>query len=152
MATALGHVVDKLQVVADAADEQRLLDTLSAPQAPTVLGFVNAHAMNLMAGNGEFYKALVAADVLLRDGSGMGLLYRRLGLAPGLNMNGTDFIPVCWRPAKAGASPCGAPGSLPWPRRRSTAKPASGCGRCRCTMASPTWRPICSWPASCNPS
>ncbi|MFF7109126.1 WecB/TagA/CpsF family glycosyltransferase [Pseudomonas sichuanensis] len=86
-------VVDKLQVVADAADEQRLLDALSAPQAPTVLGFVNAHAMNLMAGNAEFYKALMAADVLLRDGSGMGLLYRRLGLAPGLNMNGTDFIP-----------------------------------------------------------
>ncbi|MCE1114512.1 MULTISPECIES: WecB/TagA/CpsF family glycosyltransferase [Pseudomonas] len=86
-------VVDNLQVVADAADEQRLLDTLSSPQAPTVLGFVNAHGMNLVAGNGEFHEALVAADVLLRDGSGMGLLYRRLGLAPGLNMNGTDFIP-----------------------------------------------------------
>jgi len=29
----------------------------------------------------------------LRDGSGMAILFRRLGLEPGLNMNGTDFIP-----------------------------------------------------------
>jgi hypothetical protein len=41
----------------------------------------------------DYYASLSAADVLLRDGSGMAILLRRLGLAPGLNMNGTDFIP-----------------------------------------------------------
>jgi len=86
-------IIGKLRVVNDPADERQVLEALCAPQAATVLGFVNAHAMNLVASNAEYCEALTAADVLLRDGSGIAILYRRLGLAPGLNMNGTDFIP-----------------------------------------------------------
>lgn len=86
-------IVQKLNVVTEQSDEQRLIDTLSMPSSPTVLGFVNAHAMNLVVGNERYYQALSSADVLLRDGSGMSILFRRLGLQPGLNMNGTDFIP-----------------------------------------------------------
>ncbi len=86
-------IVQKLHVVTDLSDEQRLVDALSVPSSPTVLGFVNAHAMNLVVGNEHYYQALSSADVLLRDGSGMSILFRRLGLEPGLNMNGTDFIP-----------------------------------------------------------
>ena len=86
-------LVDKLRVVGDLDDEQRLIESLSKPESPTVLGFVNAHAMNLAAGNADYYQALASADVLLRDGSGMAILFRRRGLEPGLNMNGTDFIP-----------------------------------------------------------
>jgi N-acetylglucosaminyldiphosphoundecaprenol N-acetyl-beta-D-mannosaminyltransferase len=86
-------IMGKLRLVEDAADEQRLLASLCSPQRPTLLGFVNAHAMNLVAAKAEYCQALAAADVLLRDGAGMAILLRRLGLAPGLNMNGTDFIP-----------------------------------------------------------
>lgn len=86
-------LINKLRVVDDLGDEQELIELLSKPEAATVLGFVNAHAMNLVAGNTDYYQALAAADVLLRDGSGMAILFRRLGLMPGLNMNGTDFIP-----------------------------------------------------------
>ena len=86
-------LVGKLEVVVDTTAAQRLLDRLSAPEAATVLGFVNAHAMNLVVRDGACHQALSADDVLLRDGSGMAILYRRLGLEPGLNMNGTDFIP-----------------------------------------------------------
>ncbi|ANI15371.1 MULTISPECIES: WecB/TagA/CpsF family glycosyltransferase [Pseudomonas] len=86
-------ILGKLRVVASPGEEQRLLEALSAPGASAVLGFVNAHAMNLMADDIEFYRALSAADVLLRDGSGMAILFRRAGLEPGLNMNGTDLIP-----------------------------------------------------------
>jgi exopolysaccharide biosynthesis WecB/TagA/CpsF family protein len=49
--------------------------------------------MNLITADGDYFQALSSADVLLRDGSGMSILFRRLGLAPGLNMNGTDLIP-----------------------------------------------------------
>jgi N-acetylglucosaminyldiphosphoundecaprenol N-acetyl-beta-D-mannosaminyltransferase len=87
------RIIHKLQVVTDQAAEQQLITALATPAAPTVLGFVNAHAMNLLADSAAYYQALSAADVLLRDGSGMSMLFRRLGLAPGLNMNGTDFIP-----------------------------------------------------------
>ncbi|WDY60212.1 WecB/TagA/CpsF family glycosyltransferase [Pseudomonas sp. PSKL.D1] len=86
-------VIERMQLVADSADEQRVLARLSAPGRATVLGFVNAHALNMAALDGGFCKALSAADVLLRDGSGMAILFRRLGQAPGLNTNGTDFIP-----------------------------------------------------------
>ncbi|CAM4063496.1 UDP-N-acetyl-D-mannosaminuronic acid transferase [Pseudomonas reidholzensis] len=87
-------LIEKLQVVTDAADQQRLVTTLAAPDRPTVLGFVNAHAMNLVVSDTAYHQALSAADVLLRDGAGMKILFRRVGLEPGLNMNGTDFIPA----------------------------------------------------------
>jgi exopolysaccharide biosynthesis WecB/TagA/CpsF family protein len=86
-------IIQKLRVVNEAGDERALIDSLSRVESTTVLGFVNAHAMNLVAGNADYYQALSAADVLLRDGSGMSILFRRLGLEPGLNMNGTDLIP-----------------------------------------------------------
>lgn len=86
-------VVQKVYVLGDCSDEQKLLESLSQPSSATVLGFVNAHAMNLLAGDADYYHALSSADVLLRDGSGMSILFRRQGLQPGLNMNGTDFIP-----------------------------------------------------------
>ncbi|MGF6514163.1 N-acetylglucosaminyldiphosphoundecaprenol N-acetyl-beta-D-mannosaminyltransferase [Pseudomonas sp. BT76 TE3572] len=86
-------ILQDLRVVSDVGDEQGLIEALSRTESTKVLGFVNAHAMNLVAGNTDYYHALSAADVLLRDGSGMAVLFRRLGLEPGLNMNGTDFIP-----------------------------------------------------------
>lgn len=58
-----------------------------------MLGFVNAHALNSSTDNEAFYKAIAGADVLLRDGSGMAILYRMIRRDPGFNMNGTDFIP-----------------------------------------------------------
>jgi exopolysaccharide biosynthesis WecB/TagA/CpsF family protein len=86
-------IIRKLRVVSDLDDERGLIDALSSTRVATVLGFVNAHAMNLVARNSDYFDSLSAADVLLRDGSGMAILFRRLGMAPGLNMNGTDLIP-----------------------------------------------------------
>lgn len=86
-------LLDRLQPVADEARVQRLLDELQQPRGCTRVGFVNAHAMNLAASSAEYHAALASLDLLLRDGSGMAILLRRLGLPVGLNMNGTDFIP-----------------------------------------------------------
>lgn len=69
---------------------QRLLD--QAPR-PVVLAFVNAHGMNLAADMPGFAADLIAADVLVRDGSGMRGFLTAQGLPAGLNMNGTDYIP-----------------------------------------------------------
>ncbi|MEG0858091.1 MAG: WecB/TagA/CpsF family glycosyltransferase [Pseudomonas sp.] len=91
--TSWRAIIGKLRVVNSPGAKHELLQALAVPETPTVLGFVNAHAMNLVAGHAGYFKALAAADVLLRDGVGMKILFRRLGLDPGLNMNGTDFIP-----------------------------------------------------------
>ena len=73
--------------------EEQLLDWLVRTGEPRVLAFVNAHAMNAAALSREFFDSLAAADLLLRDGIGMAILLRLLNQAPGLNLNGTDFIP-----------------------------------------------------------
>ncbi|MDB5874136.1 MAG: b-glycosyltransferase, Glycosyltransferase Family 26-like protein [Ramlibacter sp.] len=79
--------------VQSARGEEQLLDSLAHPVEPLVLAFVNAHAMNSAAVSEEFFNALMAADLVLRDGSGMAILLRLLNQPPGLNLNGTDLIP-----------------------------------------------------------
>jgi exopolysaccharide biosynthesis WecB/TagA/CpsF family protein len=73
--------------------EQQLLDSIAQPREPMMLGFVNAHAMNSAAVTKKFFEHLMCADILLRDGSGMAILFRLLNQPPGLNLNGTDLIP-----------------------------------------------------------
>ncbi|MEO7105753.1 MAG: WecB/TagA/CpsF family glycosyltransferase, partial [Rhodoferax sp.] len=85
----LGHI----QIVSTDNAVNHLLDSLSKPIDCQVLAFVNAHALNSAAESLEFYEALRAADTVVRDGSGMALLYRMLKMKPGLNLNGTDLIP-----------------------------------------------------------
>jgi len=86
-------IVQKIEIVDSPAVESTLLATLADSAAPQVLGFVNAHAMNRCAADAAFFEALSSADVLLRDGSGMAIMYRQAHRESGLNMNGTDFIP-----------------------------------------------------------
>lgn len=87
-------LVGKLHVVHSESDQDALLEKLSHVGKPTTVAFVNAHAMNMAARDAAFFQHLMAADVLLRDGIGMRILMRMLGIAPGRNMNGTDFIPL----------------------------------------------------------
>jgi exopolysaccharide biosynthesis WecB/TagA/CpsF family protein len=86
-------IVDKTRIVRSGEDERRLLNDLVEDRGVRVIGFVNAHAMNSVAVNEAFYEAMMSTDILLRDGVGMAILYRLLEREPGLNMNGTDFIP-----------------------------------------------------------
>lgn len=58
-----------------------------------ILSFVNAHAINMALIDTDFRHSLLRADLILVDGIGMKILFDRLGLHYGLNMNGTDFIP-----------------------------------------------------------
>ncbi|QHI99978.1 WecB/TagA/CpsF family glycosyltransferase [Xylophilus rhododendri] len=86
-------LVEHIRQVPDESELQLLLDKLERPERAQILAFVNAHAMNSAAHSPEFHAALLAADLVLRDGSGMATLYRMLGREPGLNLNGTDLIP-----------------------------------------------------------
>jgi N-acetylglucosaminyldiphosphoundecaprenol N-acetyl-beta-D-mannosaminyltransferase len=87
------QLLARIERVPDAAAERALIERLSQPTQPTMLAFVNAHAMNSVASSPVFFESLMAADCVLRDGSGMAALYQLLGMAPGLNLNGTDLIP-----------------------------------------------------------
>lgn len=87
------ELVKKTRVVGDSGDERLLLNELATINSPKIVGFVNSYAMNSVVKNTTFFNSLCAADILLRDGSGMAMLFTRLNIKKGLNMNGTDFIP-----------------------------------------------------------
>lgn len=86
-------LVEKIERVQSPVDSQALLASLSHPARPQVLAFANAHAMNSMVASVPFFEAMHSADLVLRDGSGMATLFKLLRMQPGLNLNGTDFIP-----------------------------------------------------------
>lgn len=86
-------ILSKITLIHQQTDEVLVLDGLVATNTPKTLAFVNAHAMNLLTEDQFLYESLLNSDYLLRDGSGMRIFYKLLGRTPGLNMNGTDFIP-----------------------------------------------------------
>ena len=86
-------LVRKIERMHTPCERQGLLERLSHPDKPVILAFVNAHAMNLLAKSESFFESLCTVDTVLRDGSGMETLFNQLNIPPGLNLNGTDFIP-----------------------------------------------------------
>jgi hypothetical protein len=98
---AWSALVERLQLVPDERARRTLIKRLSrpvrGPEPVRVLAFANAHAFNLARRCQSFAQALWEADVLLRDGTGLAWLLRRCARPPGLNMNGTDFIPELLR-------------------------------------------------------
>lgn len=81
------------------AHDERALETIFATLSPgniskpVRVAFVNAHGINLCFSDSAFLNHLLEAEHLFRDGSGMKILYKMLGIDPGLNLNGTDLIP-----------------------------------------------------------
>lgn len=87
------ELLEKLTTVLDETELDGLMDRLAEVDRPFVLSFVNAHGVNMACRDKAFFDALMEADLLLRDGSGMRIMCEVLGKAPGLNLNGTDLIP-----------------------------------------------------------
>lgn len=86
-----------MRIIGDEGSLRQFVKSLGKSEGPCVLAFVNAHAMNCAASSPAFAEALRAADVILRDGSGMATLYRMLDRECGLDLNGTDLIPKILR-------------------------------------------------------
>lgn len=87
-------LIERMRCIADDAEREELLASLAAVEHPTILSFVNAHAVNLCLRSVPAFAAFRTSDVLLRDGVGLELILPWLGLPAGRNMNGTDFIPA----------------------------------------------------------
>ncbi len=88
-------ILDKIQIISNPVEYQNFLEELVSisKTKPVRLGFVNAHAFNMVSRNQDFLRDLLSCDYLLRDGIGVKMLFRVMGRNPGMNMNGTDFIP-----------------------------------------------------------
>lgn len=57
------------------------------------LMFLNAHGVNWAMRHPDFRQELLESDLLLRDGIGVAMGMKMLGLAETENLNGTDLIP-----------------------------------------------------------
>lgn len=87
-------LLERLDIVADSRQQRRLLDDMRQPKRTTVVSFLNQHAFNLAWTDPAFCEDLSRSDLLLRDGVGIAACLRLLARAPGLNMNGSDLIPL----------------------------------------------------------
>lgn len=58
------------------------------------IGFVNQHCYNLAYENSSYKKTIESLDILLRDGIGIKIALIINKIHPGINMNGTDLIPL----------------------------------------------------------
>ncbi|SMH44583.1 WecB/TagA/CpsF family glycosyltransferase [Azospirillum agricola] len=91
------ELVERMRCVSNDAERRALLASLGAVERPTILSFLNAHGVNVCMASDPALAAFRASDILLRDGVGLQSVLPFLGLQPGLNMNGTDFIPLLLR-------------------------------------------------------
>lgn len=89
----LRFLLDKLTILNSVRDEDDVLDRLAGFERPVVLSFLNQNGLNLASRSEVFRNDLAGADVLLRDGVGIEVALRVFGDDPGINANGTDFIP-----------------------------------------------------------
>lgn len=69
------------------------LDSLDPAGDVRRIMFLNAHGVNWAARNGAFRHSLMTSDHLLRDGIGLAMGLKMLGLRETENLNGTDLIP-----------------------------------------------------------
>jgi exopolysaccharide biosynthesis WecB/TagA/CpsF family protein len=92
---SLPSLIKKIRRVPDEAALTALFLDLGPQKItkPVRVAFVNAHAVNLGQRHPDFLGYLFESNYILRDGSGMKILFKMLGRDPGLNMNGTDLIP-----------------------------------------------------------
>lgn len=86
-------IINSITVVNTDEAADTLIDKCLASRTARVISFVNAHAFNMCNRDGAFADGLLQSDVILRDGIGMQLLFQKLNIDAGLNMNGTDLIP-----------------------------------------------------------
>lgn len=96
-ATELLLVLETVTVVNGPENRDALIESCIRREGACVVSFLNQHAVNLAWTDKKFSEELRQADYLLRDGVGLELLMSLIGIPPGENCNGTDFIPEILR-------------------------------------------------------
>ncbi len=89
--------VDVLGVSVHALGRKQALDKvddLIQRIEPAFMAYVNAHTANLAVTHAKFRGVLQDADLVLRDGVGVGITGRLHGRPFPANLNGTDFTPA----------------------------------------------------------
>ncbi|OIQ00268.1 MAG: hypothetical protein AUK35_03860 [Zetaproteobacteria bacterium CG2_30_46_52] len=84
-------IIEKLTIIKSDQEDDFIEDIIEG-EGKIVLSFLNAHAANIAWNDKVFADLLLGSDILVRDGVGISILLRSLGLNAGGNLNGTDLI------------------------------------------------------------
>ncbi len=87
-------LIDRLTIIDSKKTHDDFVSDLFSGSGIKIIGFINAHAVNIASKDTHFASSLNHCDILLRDGIGLAFMLRMIGRVAGLNMNGTDFIPT----------------------------------------------------------
>jgi beta-1,4-glucosyltransferase len=91
--TSASALIDKLHIVEDYRFDD-FINSLLDTRSQKIVGFLNQHGFNLAAEDASILGDFAQMDYLLRDGAGIKFACQWNKVSPGVNLNGTDFIPV----------------------------------------------------------
>lgn len=94
---AVERVLEHMYPVIDQAHLRSLVQAVTHLDRPRVLAFLNQYSFNLCWESEEFRDMMLSSDLLVRDGSSINLCMRMVGREPGINMAGTDVMPMIAR-------------------------------------------------------
>lgn len=96
---ALVQAIDRARIINTSEERNRFVSEVltDAGERRVVIDFLNQHAGNLLVRDKAFRQNFLASDLILRDGAGMRIALKLFGRDEGLNMNGTDLIPILVR-------------------------------------------------------
>lgn len=91
---AVSSVYRRIKCIKNDSERDAIIKEILQKRKSTVVTFINAHAINLMYDDEGFVADVLNSDYLFRDGVGIKVAGAVIGMPVGLNMNGTDFIPL----------------------------------------------------------
>ncbi|WP_172564910.1 WecB/TagA/CpsF family glycosyltransferase [Vibrio navarrensis] len=97
----IDKLIAKLEFVGHDEDVNELSRKVLFGKETKTVSFLNYHAINLANENLNMLDALLGSNFLLRDGIGVKKLLDWCEHPSGLNMNGTDFIPLMMEHCKS---------------------------------------------------
>ncbi|MCL1113612.1 WecB/TagA/CpsF family glycosyltransferase [Shewanella basaltis] len=86
------HIVKRLTLV-DHKELPLIKEKIVLTQQPISVGFVNQHAYNLIHNDVNIKDSFDSLTYQFRDGMGLKIACKLNNCSPGVNLNGTDFIP-----------------------------------------------------------
>ncbi|MEL7029639.1 MAG: WecB/TagA/CpsF family glycosyltransferase [Pseudomonadota bacterium] len=92
-ARARRELMTGLETLRTPSEVARFVDRLDNVTSSVTVSFLNAHAFNSTWDDPQHFAAMRDTTYVLRDGIGVKIGFWALQKHPGLNMNGTDFIP-----------------------------------------------------------
>jgi exopolysaccharide biosynthesis WecB/TagA/CpsF family protein len=87
-------LLNKIQIIDDSKDKLEKFNYIYNQDSVKILTFLNHYAMNIAYEDPQFYNILIESELMYRDGVGIEIACLFNKIQPGLNMVGTDFLPM----------------------------------------------------------